>query len=551
MRPFDRRLLAYAVTVRSLLAAAVASAFLQAVLVIAQASLLASVVDDVLMRHRAWADISTRAGWLAAVLGGRALVTLLSEWSAARASMRARGELRGALAAKLTRIGPVTGSQFTAGQTAVLAVSGVDALDGYFARFLPQLGTALAVPLATWAVIARADTLSAVIIALTVPLVPFFMVLVGRHTQAATGMQWQALGRLSGHLLDVLTGLTTLRLFGRARRHTAAVRTLGDRHRRATTRVLRTTFLSALVLELLATISIALVAVSIGLRLLAGHMSFRDGLLVLLLAPEVYQPLRSLGTHYHAAADGAAAAARIIEVLQAPEPASGTRTLPDVAAATIAVDGVDFSYPDAAAPVLTGLTARFAPGQLSVITGPSGCGKSTLLALLLKFAEPQAGCVRVGGVDVRELDTAWWRAQIAYVPQHPWLPSGSLRDAVRMARPDASDEQVLAVCRRAGLVDGDGADELSLSTEVGDGGRGVSLGQRRRIALARALLKDAPIVVLDEPTASLDEAAEDAVVREVLALRDAGATVISVQHRRSLIDAADQVVALQAAAVFA
>ncbi|MBU6213753.1 MAG: thiol reductant ABC exporter subunit CydD [Actinomycetales bacterium] len=577
MRPFDRRLLTYARSVRPLLAAAVASGFLQASLVIAQALLLARVVADVLLRSCAWDAVAPRVGWLAAVFAARALAAAAADWFGRRASLQARGELQRAVVAKAARLGAVSSARFSPGETAMLATSGVDALDAYFAQFLPLLATAAAVPLATWAVIAHADTLSGVIIAATLPLVPFFMVLVGRHTQDATSTQWASLGRLSGHLLDALNGLTTLRLFGRARGHGAAVRRLGEQHRHATTRVLRVTFLSALVLELLATVSIALVAVAIGLRLVSGHMDFQAGFLVLLLAPEVYQPLRALGVQYHAAADGAAAAGRIISMLDEPEPESGSRRLwaagmPPGEAAAIEVRDVCFRYLGTGTPVLDGLSFHIEPGTLTAIVGPSGCGKTTVLSLLLKFAEPDAGSITVAGVDLREIDTQWWRSQIAYLPQHPWLPAGSLREAVLMARPEASEAQVRDACRRAGLVafadvPAAAADAmtalvdrprraqpmsdagLSLETEVGDGGRGVSLGQRRRIALARVLLKAAPIVVLDEPTASLDEAAEDAVVREVLALRDSGVTVITVQHRRALVDAADAVVRMSAAEV--
>ena len=550
MRPFDHRLLGYAQAVRGLLVGSSIAAVAHALLVITQAWFLASMVSAVLLEGAGWAQVRADALSLAAVVAVRAVVQWVADSLAARASLRARGQLRRELITAIGRLGPVSGGKFSSGELAVLGTSGVDALDGYFARFLPLLGSAVAIPVATWAVIIATDTLSGLIIAATVPLVPFFMVLVGKHTQEATGAQWRSLGRLSGHLLDALTGLSTLRVFGRAEGHVKTVRELGEQHRRATNKVLRITFLSAMVLELLATISIALVAVSIGLRLVKGQMDFVDGFFVLLLAPEVYAPLRNLGTQYHAASDGAAAAARIIDVLEQPQPTAGDTRLTSIAGAAIAVDAVTFAYSGAAEPVLREVSFTANAGELTVVTGPSGCGKSTLLALMMKFIEPQSGCIRVAGVALDELDTNWWRSQVAYVPQHPWLPSGTVRDALAMARPDASDAQMREVCQAVGLLDSFG-EELprGLDTPVTDEGAGISVGQRRRIAVARALLKDAGIVILDEPTASLDESAEDSVVAAVLQLRRAGKTVVSVQHRRSLIDAADQVVDLSAVQV--
>ncbi|MBU6213744.1 MAG: thiol reductant ABC exporter subunit CydD [Actinomycetales bacterium] len=547
MRPFDPRLMRYASAVRGLLVGSTASAVGHALLVIAQASLLTTLVSRVLIEHDGWADVAVTAYTLAVVIALRAGVQWLGDWLSVSASLRARGQLRSELTGAVGRLGPVAGGAWRPGELAVLGTNGVDALDGYFAKFLPQLGTAVAVPIATWSVIVATDGLSGLIIALTIPLVPFFMVLVGKHTEQATGAQWRSLGQLSGHLLDALSGLTTLRIFGRAAGHSHKVAELGEQHRRATTRVLRVTFLSAMVLELLATISIALVAVSIGLRLVKGHMDFADGFLVLLLAPEVYHPLRTLGAQYHAAADGAAAAQRIIAVLEQPLPASGSSTVPDVAGADIRVQGLSFRYTDSATEVLAEVDATFAAQALTVVTGPSGCGKSTLLNLLLKFAEPSSGSITVGGVPLTEVDTGWWRSQVAYVPQLPWLLQGTLRDAVAMARLDATDDEILEACRAAGLLaDGASGSDLRLETPIGEGSSGVSLGQRRRIALARALLKDAPVVILDEPTASLDEAAEDAVVEAVLALRASGKTIIAVQHRSSLIDVADDEVCLVA-----
>jgi ATP-binding cassette subfamily C protein CydCD len=484
------------------------------------------------------ADGLTGAGVLALLAGvtfGRAAIAWAQEVAAHRAAASTRSRLRERLMAQVVRLGPGWVTDERSGELAILATRGIDALEGYFARFLPQLVLAVIVPVVVLARVFPADLVAAVTIVVTLPLIPLFMALVGRGTGEATRRQFRYLERLSHHFLDVVTGLPTLRIFGRARAQAHTIATVTEQYRRLTMRVLRVTFLSGLVLELLATLSVALVAVSIGLRLVGGSLDLRTGLLVLILAPEAYLPLRALGSHYHASVEGLAAAEEVFAVLETEAPARG-RVMPD--GLPLVLEEVSVSYPGRETPALADFSLRLSPGEVVGLTGPSGAGKSTVLALLLGFVAPTAGRVRVGSVDLSDVDLDAWRARVAWLPQAPYLVAGTVGENIRLARPDASEAAVRAAA--ASLVD-----ELpnGLATLVGDGGQGVSAGQRQRIALARALLRDAPVLLLDEPTASLDGATE-AVVADAVRRAAAGRTVLLVAHRPAMLAVADRVVTL-------
>jgi len=384
------------------------------------------------------------------------------------------------------------------------------------------------------------DWLSALTIALTLPLIPVFAILVGLSTKAKMERRWRTLALLAGHFLDVVTGLMTLKVFGRARAQIETIRAVTDRYRRATMSTLRVAFLSALVLELLATISVALVAVSIGLRLVNGEIGLRTALLVLILAPEAYLPLRQVGAQYHASVEGLTAAERIFEVVETPLPASGVRTdVPDLARATIRLDGVTVRYGDRPAVEDVSLTVH--PGEVVALTGPSGAGKSTLLAVLLGFVRPSAGRVLVDWTDLAAFDPDAWRARIAWVPQRPYLFADTVAGNIRLGRPDATDAEVREAARAAGALEFVEALPLGFATPLGEDGAGLSAGQRQRVALARAFLRDAPLLLLDEPTSNLDAESEAAVVEAVRRLA-AGRTVILVAHRPALAALADRTV---------
>ncbi|WP_432120990.1 thiol reductant ABC exporter subunit CydD [Streptomyces sp. S1] len=542
MKPIDPRLLRYARATRVFLIAVVVLGLVGAALVVAQAMLLAEIVVGSFKEGRSVSALTTPLLLLAGVAVARGLVSWLTELAAHRASAAVKSELRGRLLVRAAALGPGwLGGQRT-GSLIALATRGVDALDDYFARYLPQLGLAVVVPVAVLARIVTEDWVSAAIIVVTLPLIPLFMILIGWYTQARMDRQWKLLSRLSGHFLDVVAGLPTLKVFGRAKAQAESIRAITSAYRQATMRTLRIAFLSSFALELLATLSVALVAVTIGMRLVHGDLDLYTGLVILILAPEAYLPLRQVGAQYHAAAEGLAAAEEIFDVLEQPVRNGGTGAVPD--SVRLELDAVTVRHAGRAEPSLDAATLTVEPGETVALVGPSGSGKSTLLDVVLGFTAPEpGGTVRVGGEDLAGLDLEAWRSRIAWVPQRPYLFAGTIAENVRLARPDASDETVREALRDAG-ADGFVA-ELpgGLDTPLGEDGAGLSAGQRQRLALARAFLADRPLLLLDEPTAALDGETEAGVVDAVRRLA-AGRTVLLVVHRPALLAVADRVVSL-------
>lgn len=540
--PFDPRLLRYARTTRRFIVLSVASGGLTALLLIAQAWLIAEVVADAFLDHRSLASLRGALLALLAVVLGRSLLAWAAERTADRASASAKSELRRAAVGHVAELGPAALERNDPGRLGTLMTTGIDALDGYFARYLPQLFLAVIVPVAIIAVVAGADWVSAVLIAVTLPLIPLFMALVGATTRDRTMARMRSLHKLAGHFLDVVAGLPTLKVFGRAKAQARAIADVTDRYRTTTIATLRLTFLSSLILELLATVSVALVAVAVGLRLLDGNMSFRDALFVLVLAPEAYLPLRALGANYHASADGMQAAQDVFTLLEEPGSArAGVAT--KAAGTTISLRGLELTYPGRRVPALVGASLTVAPGEIVAITGPSGCGKSTLVSVILGLRVPDAGSVFLGGVDLAELDLDDWRSRIGWVPQRPHLFARSVAENIRIGRRDASDAEVAAAIEAAGLTEvvrrlPQGADTL-----LGQDGAGLSAGERQRVSLARAFVRDAPLLLLDEPTASLDGQTEGEVLAAVSRLLS-GRTAILVAHRPALAALAHRVVEL-------
>ncbi|GAA0330696.1 thiol reductant ABC exporter subunit CydD [Actinoallomurus spadix] len=542
MRPFDPRLLRYARTTRAYLALSVVLGAATAGLVIAQAALLAGLIAHAFVGGASLAASRTPLLLLLAVVAGRALVAWLQEVAAHRTSAAVKSRLRGLLLERAVGLGPRWLSGERSGELATLATRGIDALDAYFSRYLPQLVLGVLVPAAVGARILFGDWPSALTIALTLPLIPIFAILVGLAAQRRMDRQWRTLSVLSGHFLDVVAGLPTLKVFGRAKAQARAIREVTGRYRTETMASLRVAFLSALVLEMLSTISVALVAVSIGLRLVNGEVGLRTALLVLILAPEAYLPLRQVGAQYHASVEGLTASQRIFEVLETPLPRHGTRTdVPDPASAPLRLEEVTVAYEGRDEPALDGFSLVVRPGETVALTGPSGSGKSTLLAVLLGFVRPDAGRVLLGGTDLADLAPDAWRERIAWVPQRPYLFAGTVADNIRLGRPGASDEEVRRAARDARAEEFVDALPEGFATPLGERGTGLSAGQRQRIALARAFLRDAPILLLDEPTSGLDAESEAAVIEAVRRLA-AGRTVVLVAHRPALADLADRVV---------
>ncbi|MEU1440489.1 MULTISPECIES: thiol reductant ABC exporter subunit CydD [Streptomyces] len=544
MKPIDPRLLRYARATRFFLMAVVGLGAAGAALVIAQAMLIAEVVVGAFQHGHSASELRTPLVLLVAVAIGRAVVSWLTELAAHRASAAVKSELRGRLLERAAALGPGWLSGQRTGSLVALATRGVDALDDYFSRYLPQLGLAVVVPVAVLARIVTEDWVSAAIIVVTLPLIPVFMALIGWATRSQMDRQWRLLSRLSGHFLDVVAGLPTLKVFGRAKAQAESIRRITGEYRQATMRTLRIAFLSSFALELLATISVALVAVTIGMRLVHGDMDLYVGLVVLVLAPEAYLPLRQVGAQYHAAAEGLAAAEEIFSVLETPVPTTGSLVAPE---GEIGFEGVTVRYPGRSGDAVSDVSFTVEPGETVALVGPSGVGKSTLLNVLLGFVEPVAGRVRIGGVDLAEADVEEWRSRVAWVPQRPHLYAGSIAENVRLARLDADDAAVRRALADAGALEFVDALPDGVGTVLGEDGSGLSAGQRQRLALARAFLADRPVLLLDEPTASLDGATEAEVVAAVRRLA-VGRTVLLVVHRPALLEVADRVVRLEAAA---
>jgi thiol reductant ABC exporter CydD subunit len=540
----DPRLLTYARATRPFLVALILLGALTGLLIIAQAWLLADVIAAALAGGKGLAQLRLPLEVLLFVVVARAAAAWGRDVLAGRSSALAKSQLRAALLGHLGVLGPNRLGEQRTGELAVLATRGIDALDGYFSLYLPQLFLAVIVPVAVLAAIFAQDWISAVVIAGTLPLIPLFMALVGAATRDRMERQLGTLQQLAGHFLDVVSGLPTLKVFGRAKAQIRAIGEVTERYRRAAISTLRVTFLSSLILELLATISVALVAVEIGLRLMGGHISLRTAVMVLVLAPEAYLPLRLLGANYHASAEGTSAARQVFAVLEMPVPARGRRTdVPDLTVAGISLEDLRVQYPGREAPALDGVSLVIEPGEVLALTGPSGCGKSTLLAVLLGFLAPQSGSVRVGGVDLAALDPDVWRARVSWMPQRPHLFAASIADNIRLGRPDATSAEVREAVVAAGLGDVVETRRGGLEAMLGDRGSGLSVGERQRVALARAFLRDAPLLLLDEPTANLDGATEDAVL-EALPRLVQGRSVVLVAHRPAMLALADRVLEL-------
>ncbi|MGH3208359.1 MAG: thiol reductant ABC exporter subunit CydD [Trebonia sp.] len=545
-RPSDRRLLRYARPARPYLVGLVVVTVAIAGLVILQAQLLATAIAGAFSGDLNLSALRGTIVVLAAVVTARAALAWAVEAFSYRAAAGVKSQLRRDLLRRAVELGPRWLATRRAGELATLATVGVDGLDAYFGRYLPQVVLAVVIPLAVVARLLVADPLSAVIILVTLPLIPVFMALVGATTAERTRRRWRELARLSHHFLDVVAGLPTLRVFGRAKAQAKSVGEVTDAYRRATLGTLRLAFLSALVLELLATFSVALVAVAIGLRLEGGHLGLRTGLLVLVLAPEAYLPLRQLASHYHASADGLAAAAEVFDVLETPTAATGERVDAVGQVQAVRVQDVRVRHPGRSQPAPDGAAFRFAAGEVVALAGASGSGKSTLIGVLLGFITQDAGRVVIeeatGERRLDRLDMRAWRAYVAWVPQDPVLQHGTVESNIRLGRPGAPRDAVELAASRAALH------EVDLGRAVGEGGTGLSAGQRRRVAVARALLADRPVLLLDEPTAGLDAAAEAEVLAAIRALAGDGRLVLMVAHRPAVLAAADRVVRLPAPA---
>jgi len=540
VKPLDPRLLRYCAAARGYLAVTVALGLAATGLILIQAGLLAHVLATAATGTGTTVLAGTLVALLAVLLA-RAAASYGGEAAALRAAAAVKSQLRRRLADHALRLGPSWLARHRSGEITTLATRGLDGLDAYFARYLPQLMLAGLVPVAVLIRVGLADWVSAVIIGVTLPLIPVFAILVGLHTKTTTQRQWRLLARLGGHFLDVVEGLPTLKLFGRGKPQAEVIGKVTEEYRAATMSSLRVAFLSGFVLELAAALGTALVAVEVGLRLLAGHLSYQTALLVLLLTPEAYLPLRAVGAQFHASTEGAAAARDVFAILDTPEqvptrpeaPSSGR--LVSLREDTIELSGVTLTYPGRDDDALSGVDLVIRPGDRITLTGPSGAGKSSLLALLLRFVEPAGGRIEIGGVDLASIPVGEWRRQISWVPQQPYLFAASVAGNIALGHPTASQEAITRAAEAAGAAEFIESLPCGYATGVGERGLRLSSGQRQQIALARAFLRGAPLLLLDEPTAHLD-AVSARQLDTVIAALTAGRTVIRVTHGQTQAD---------------
>ena len=530
------------------------------VVIVLQAYLLSQAVDQVFLGGASRPDVASLLFVLLGAIFLRALLAWGRDTAAHQVAASIKLDLRDRLFGRLLAQGPLLAAREQTGEQSAVLTEGVEALEAYFAEYLPQLFVAALIPLTILLVILPADPLSGLVLILTAPLMPLFMILIGRTAEQLTRRQFNQLSRMSGHFLDIMQGLTTLKQLGQSKQQARNVAAISDRFRQTTMGVLRVTFLSALVLELLATLSVAIIAVSLGLRLLSGSIDFALAFFILILAPEFYLPLRQLGQRFHAGMSGTAAAVRIYALLEEAELQSGevaewqsgkmaesdsrVTTLPPAHPAPLHFDNVSVTYPGRGEAALQDVSLTIEPGETVALVGPSGAGKSTLTALLLRFVEPAVGQVRVGDCDLTAVDASLWREQIAWVPQSPALFQGSIADNIRLARPDASLEEVAAAASLARLHDFIAGLPAGYDTQVGERGMRLSGGQAQRLALARAFLKDAPYLILDEPSAHLDRQTE-AELHEALQDLIAARTVLIIAHRPQTIQSAGRLLRLE------
>lgn len=517
----------------------VAAGLAGGVALIGQCWLLARIVDALALDRRGLTEIAPSLYLLLLTVGLRLAASVVAERAAFEAGARMRDLLRERLVAHAAALGPTWARTRRAGEVVGTWLDATESVGRYCSGYLPQAALAALIPLAILAFVIPTDWVSGLIMALSAPLVPLFMILIGKGTEALNQAQWRRLAHLGGHLFDAVEGLTTLKLFGASRAEAEAVAVLSDTYRRATMAVLRVAFLSSLVLEFFATVSIAMVAVYIGFRLYYGEMRLLPGLAVLMIAPDFYRVLRALGTQYHARMEAVAAAEAILALLETkPPPApAGTRDLPGPVRA-VRFEQVWFGH--GAAPILRGVDLALARGRCVAIVGASGAGKTTLADLLLGFLAPDSGRVTVDGLDLADIRPESWRARIAWLPQRPTLFHGTIRDNIRLGRPDADAAAIRQAVARAGAAGLIAGLPQGYDTVVGDRGQGLSGGEIQRIALARAFLRGADLLVLDEPATGLD-AANAALIADSVRALCADCAVLVIAHDTPSVRGADAV----------
>ncbi len=559
---FDRHLLSAAMQARGWLALTIGLGFVVGIVIVGQAWALSRIVDRVFLQGQTLVQVAPLLGALIVLAPARFLFAWGSESAGKRLAVRVKTDIRERLARHILQLGPSFAAQERSGELSNTLTGGVEALDPWFSQYLPQVALALIMPLTILIAVFPQDLLSGVVLLATAPLIPFFMILIGSAAESLTKRQWTTLSRLAAHFLDVIQGLPALKRFGRARDQLRIIARVSDDYRTATMSVLRVAFLSALVLEMLATISVAVIAVEIGIRVMKGHMLFIDAFFILILAPDFYQPLRLLGGKFHAGMDGVAAAERIFSILEkqpsvdaqpAPvsphPPAPPSASLPPLdqrlaAHFRIRFQDVSVSYQQGQRQALQDINFHIEKGQRIALVGPSGAGKSTIAHLLMRFVQPAAGRILLDDIPLDQIDARAWRRHIAWMPQRPTLFAMSIADNIRLGQPDADMDAVVRAAEQAFAHDFIRALPRGYDTLAGERGARLSGGQAQRIALARAFLRDAPIIILDEPTANLDLETEEQIQQAIARLLQ-GRTALIIAHRLNTIASADRILVVQ------
>jgi ATP-binding cassette subfamily C protein CydD len=557
MKPLDPRLIRHARAARAYIILTAVLGVVLSVLVVAQAIIVARVVGTLASGGTlSPGQFRNALIGIAAIVACRVAAAWIQERYAHRAATHTIAELREAVLTHTVKLGPRWAEADGHAKVAQLVTRGLDALDAYFVRYLPQLLMVATLTPILLIVAAFMDWISALIMLITIPLIPVFMILIGKLTEAYSAKRLRTMTSLGAQVLDLISGLPTLKALGREKGPAARVRTLSNAHAKATFGTVRIAFMSGAALELIATLSVAMVAVSVGLRLQSGHMDLVSGLAIIMIAPEVFLPLRNVGSHFHASANGVAASEKAFDILAIPLPETGTQPAPDLAHATISLDDVSVKAPGREWLAPAHLTFDLEPGTLAALAGPNGAGKSTTVSLILGLLHPDQGAitVRSPGHDpqnLKDIDLASWWDQIAWVPQRPvLLPGTALQNLLEdYDEPGQVSDAVTQAARATGFLEV--VEELpdGWDTPIGQGGVGLSVGQRQRLGLARAFLTPKPLVILDEPTAHLDAETERTVLDAIEHLHQQGRTVLVVAHRSSLLATAHQSIPVTSLAI--
>ncbi len=547
----NKKLLFQVKHARSTLALSVALGVLRAITIIAQMGLLSEIVSQVFLAHKNLAQVEPLLFLLLGTIVARAGLTWGREVTAQQGAIRIKAELRERLFAHLLQLGPSFSKGERTGELVVTVNEGIERLDAYVSRYLPQIALSVLIPLLIVAAILPLDWLSAILLLITGPVIPLLMFLVGSHAEKRIQAQWTALSRMSAHFLDVVQGLSTLKLFGRSQAEQERIARISNQFRDKTLNVLRSAFLSGAVLEFMTAMAIGVIATTLGVRLLNNGISFQSAFFILLLTPEFYRPLQELGVHHHAGMEGNAAAKRIFALLQTPlpvhpvkAPLASIHPVHPAQELTIEFTNVSYTYPGKEHPALDGVSLVLPARTSTALVGQSGAGKSTLVNLLLRFIDSNEGTIAVNGIPLTELPLELWREHIALVPQRPYLFYGTVRENIRLARPAASNNEIVEAAQLAGAMEFIDQLPRGFETPIGEQGVRLSAGQAQRLAIARAFLKDAPLLILDEPTSSLDPESER-LIRHALERLVRDRTVLVIAHRYNTIAHAGQVAVLE------